>query len=177
MSLDFIPSKKLPTEEVSVSVSTEPLALLRYSPTGIDDGPEGQHTRRLPTTLRTVKRQATRLVAVLLLTVGAVIAVTASPAAAADGNMYVVAPDWWGWCPGSSVAYMSVSNSTEGSWGSVNYHDVVRISYRAGMANHMSITVRCANSNSYQHRGLIIWPGPNGGAVFINRWHSHWANW
>lgn len=122
-------------------------------------------------------RRVVLAIAGLLLCAASVV-VAPSPATAAPvHHTYVVTPEWWGWCSGSEVVYVSASNIYTG-WFARDSGDAVVLlrTDPYGNWNHVALSVKCLNGR-WEHGGVNFQSGPNHGSVFVGRHHGYWANW
>ena len=115
-------------------------------------------------------RKARKQLASLLLAAGAVtapLALSAAPAAAANGGVYVVTPTWWGWCSGSSVTGVYWFNQTTGGSGGDTGDDIAWIPVNLNTSNELTLTVQCANPQRNGATYTFIRPTRNGQTWFI----------
>ena len=100
-----------------------------------------------------MRRPLVGVVLALTLVVGAIFMQAAAPAGAATPNAgaWVIAPQWWGWCPGGSVnrpVQVNVINYTAGNmhfsgWSGA---DKVHIAVVNGRTNRVQVSVLCRRS-------------------------------
>ena len=84
--------------------------------------------------------------------------------------VYVVTPNWWGWC--SSTAYTSFSNTTTGHSGGDGGDDIVWIRMNLNQSNTIHIQKVGCNQGTIAY----VRPTRSGQAAFISRTGSVWLN-
>lgn len=120
-------------------------------------------------------RKVLSLFASVTLAISALL-LSAAPAHAATGYVYLVTPKWWGWCPGSGnyvthVDYVNGSFSSGGDGGD----DVVYAHVQLGTPNTITMAVQCARSLPQGSQATIT-PARTGQSWFMGYPSGAWGN-
>jgi hypothetical protein len=122
------------------------------------------------------KKLATATIALVLSVLGVLAASPSVGAKATSSGVYIVTPQWWGWCPHNGVHAVYGWNLTNGASAGDAGDDIIWLGVNLNQPNEISVQVECNGGLWSTATYTWIRPTRNGQSWFIGTNAGTWHN-